>query len=96
MSRPKPSAGRAVCRAVAALAGALLVVAATQPVQAHAVLVRSTPSHRAVLGQAPERVDLWFNERLEPAYSTVTIWNVAGRSSPVCPALVRITMGQKP
>jgi len=77
--RPKPSAGRAVCRAVAALAGALLVVAATQPVQAHAVLVRSTPSHRAVLGQAPERVDLWFNERLEPAYSTVTIWNVAGR-----------------
>ena len=24
-------------------------------------------------------MDLWFNERLEPAYSTVTIWNEAGR-----------------
>jgi methionine-rich copper-binding protein CopC len=24
-------------------------------------------------------VDLWFNERLEPAYSTVTVWNEAGR-----------------
>ena len=32
-----------------------------------------------MLGQVPERVDLWFNERLEPAYSTVTIWNEAGR-----------------
>jgi methionine-rich copper-binding protein CopC len=79
VSRPKPSAGRAARRAVTALTGVLLVVAATQPVQAHAVLVRSTPSHRAVLGQAPERVDLWFNERLEAAYSTVTIWNDAGR-----------------
>jgi hypothetical protein len=76
---PKLAAGRAARWAVAALAGALLLGAAIQPAQAHAVLVRSTPSHRAVLGQAPERVDLWFSERLEPAYSTVTIWNEAGR-----------------
>jgi hypothetical protein len=26
----------------------------------------------------PERVQLWFNERLEPAYSTVSVWNEAG------------------
>jgi copper resistance protein C len=45
---------------------------------AHASLVRSTPAHRAVLGQMPERVQLWFNERLEPAYSTVSVWNQAG------------------
>jgi methionine-rich copper-binding protein CopC len=27
----------------------------------------------------PERVDLWFNERLEPAYSSVSVWSAAGR-----------------
>src|SRR5260370_24809911 len=60
--------------AVALLAGALAVPAA----DAHAVLVRSSPSRRAVLAQAPERVELWFNERLEPAYSTVSVWSDAG------------------
>ena len=63
----------------AALALALLAGAPTvDPARAHAVLVRSAPSHRAVLGRPPERVDLWFNEKLEPAYSTVSIWNEAG------------------
>lgn len=60
--------------AVALLACALAVPAA----DAHAVLVRSSPSHRAVLAQAPERVELWFNEWLEPAYSTVSVWSEAG------------------
>ena len=63
----------------AALTVALLGSApAAGPAHAHAVLVRSAPSHRAVLGQAPGRVDLWFNERLEAAYSTVSVWNEAG------------------
>jgi methionine-rich copper-binding protein CopC len=70
---------RAARWAGAALAVALWSSPPVDPVRAHAVLVRSAPSHRAVLGQAPERVDLWFNERLEPAYSTVTVWNEAGR-----------------
>ncbi|HJR01067.1 MAG TPA: copper resistance CopC family protein, partial [Methylomirabilota bacterium] len=48
------------------------------PAGAHASLVRSTPAHRAVLGQMPERVQLWFNERLEPAFSTVSVWDEAG------------------
>jgi len=63
-----------------ALAGALLVGLScpVPPVGAHASLVRSVPAHRAVLGQMPERVQLWFNERLEPAYSTVSVWNEAG------------------
>lgn len=62
-----------------ALAAALLTGALPgPPALAHAVLVRSTPPHRAVLGQVPERVDLWFNERLEAAYSTVSVWNEAG------------------
>ncbi len=48
------------------------------PGAAHAVLVRSAPPHRAVLAEAPDRVQLWFNERLEPAYSTLSVWNEAG------------------
>jgi copper resistance protein C len=65
---------RARAAAIALLAAMLPAI----PAGAHAVLVRSTPAHRAVLGQVPERVLLWFNERLEPAYSTVSVWNEAG------------------
>ena len=46
---------------------------------AHAYLVRSTPAARAVVARAPERVQLWFNERLEPAYSRVSVWSHDGQ-----------------
>jgi methionine-rich copper-binding protein CopC len=56
-----------------------LALAAEPPLaDAHAVLVRSSPPHRAVLRQAPSQVELWFNERLEPAYSSVTISSRTG------------------
>ncbi len=45
----------------------------------HAVLVRSQPGARAAVARAPERVQLWFNERLEPAYSRVSVWNGAAQ-----------------
>jgi methionine-rich copper-binding protein CopC len=45
----------------------------------HAYLVRSTPAARAVVTRSPERVQLWFNERLEPAYSRVSVWNREGQ-----------------
>jgi copper resistance protein C len=57
---------------------ALLSVAPGQT-SAHAVLVRSSPAARLALAQPPPRVDLWFNERLEPAYSTLTVWDGSGR-----------------
>jgi copper resistance protein C len=61
------------------LAAALLAsVLVGPPALAHAVLVRSSPPHRAVLAQAPERIDLWFNERLEAAYSTASVWSETG------------------
>jgi len=41
---------------------------------AHAVMVKSSPARRAVLAVPPSRVELTFNERLEPAYSTVSVW----------------------
>lgn len=36
------------------------------------------PARRATLAQPPARVELTFTERLEPAYSTVSVWSEAG------------------
>jgi copper resistance protein C len=49
------------------------------PGWAHAYLVRSTPAARAIVTRAPERVHLWFNERLEPAYSRVSVHDRDGQ-----------------
>lgn len=63
-------------RIVAALA--LLVALAPAPGWAHASLVRSSPARRATLTIAPARVQLWFNERLEPAFSSASVWDARG------------------
>lgn len=62
---------------LAALAGA----SALSPViaAAHSLLVRSDPARRAAVSRAPERVRLWFSERLEPAYATLSVWSEAGK-----------------
>lgn len=44
----------------------------------HAYLVKSTPARRAVLFMAPARVQLWFNERLEPHFCTISVWDREG------------------
>jgi methionine-rich copper-binding protein CopC len=49
------------------------------PAASHAYLVRSIPASRAVVTRPPERVQLWFNERLEPAYSRVSVWSPDGQ-----------------
>jgi methionine-rich copper-binding protein CopC len=46
---------------------------------AHAYLVKSSPARRAVLSSAPDRVVLWFNERLEAQFSHISVWNQAGQ-----------------
>ncbi len=56
-----------------------LLVLVPLVVTAHAFLVKSTPARRAVLAQPPARVDLWFNERLEGAYSRVSVLDSEGR-----------------
>jgi methionine-rich copper-binding protein CopC len=58
-----------------ATALALVLLALPDAAGAHAVLVKSSPARRAVLGTPPTRVELVFNERLEPAYSTVSVWS---------------------
>ena len=56
----------------------MLVLAVAAVASGHAVLVRSSPQNRAVLSQPPGRVELVFNERIEPAYSRLVVENAAG------------------
>ena len=58
---------------------------------AHARLVKSDPSARATIARAPEAVRLWFNERLEPAYSSASVWSAAGAELGREPAAVDAT-----
>lgn len=61
---------------LAAVALATALVAARVP--AHSVLVRSQPGRGATVARAPERVQLWFSERIEPAYAHLSVWTEAG------------------
>ncbi len=45
---------------------------------AHAYLVKAIPTQRAVLFSAPVKIQLWFNERLEPRYSSIGVSDGAG------------------
>jgi len=45
----------------------------------HAYLVGSAPAARAVVTRAPERVQPWFNEQLEPAYAHISVWSADRR-----------------
>jgi methionine-rich copper-binding protein CopC len=69
-----------VSRAVlaAALAAFLLLLLPAEG-WSHAYLVRSAPAARATVGRSPERIQLWFNERLEPAYSRLSVWSGDGQ-----------------
>jgi methionine-rich copper-binding protein CopC len=65
-------------RFTAALLAGVVLAGGVPGASGHAVLVRSSPAARATLTQAPGRIELWFNERLEPAYSTASVWDAAG------------------
>lgn len=61
------------------VAAAVLLLSQAQ-VFAHAYLVKSIPAQRAVLLRAPAKIQLWFNERLEARYSTLTLVNANGKN----------------
>lgn len=46
--------------------------------ESHAALVKSAPARRAALVDSPARVELVFNERLEPAYARLSVEDTAG------------------
>jgi methionine-rich copper-binding protein CopC len=51
---------------------------ATSEVRAHATLDHAEPRVGNAVSTAPREVALWFTEKLEPAFSTITVTNDAG------------------
>jgi methionine-rich copper-binding protein CopC len=71
---------RTLVKALVSLALPLLGVTARPAlVESHAVLVKSFPTARSVLTRPPGRVQLWFSERLEPAFSSASVWSASGK-----------------
>jgi methionine-rich copper-binding protein CopC len=66
---------------------ALMLAALSGPAAAHAFLEKATPSAGADLRTAPAKVELSFSEALEPAFSRVTVTNVAGRDMSAGPTV---------
>jgi methionine-rich copper-binding protein CopC len=76
-----PRAQTRITRRRAILLAALAATAALSPVAApaHSQLVRSEPGRNVTVTRPPERVRLWFSERIEPAYATLSVWSEAGK-----------------
>ena len=45
----------------------------------HAYLLKSVPAGRATLFSSPGKIQLWFNERLEPKYSSASVFDPDGK-----------------
>ena len=56
----------------------LLVLFAVGDAHAHAMLDRAEPRVGNKVAAPPREVTLWFTQKLEPAFSTVTVTNAAG------------------
>src|SRR5260370_23858658 len=56
----------------------LLLLLAIGEATAHALLDHAEPRVGNTVAAAPHQVTLWFNQKLEAAFSTVTVTNAAG------------------
>jgi methionine-rich copper-binding protein CopC len=65
---------------MARICGALVSLLLLMPAfaWAHAYLVKSVPARRASLLSSPSKIQLWFNERLEPRFSKVSVIDEKG------------------
>ena len=71
--------GRAIVFATLAVAGALSATGVSSgAAPAHSLLVRSEPARSATITRPPERVRLWFSERIEPAYAKLSVRSESG------------------
>jgi copper resistance protein C len=57
----------------------LLLVLAAGEATAHALLDHAEPPVGKTLATPPRQVTLWFTQKLEPAFSSVIVTNVAGQ-----------------
>lgn len=58
---------------ITALMFLLLMLFQTSSVMAHAALVKSDPPRRATVTLPPKHIQLWFNEKIEGAYASLTV-----------------------
>jgi copper resistance protein C len=63
---------------IAGLIPLLLLLASTEAT-AHAMLDHAEPRVGNKVATAPREVTLWFSQKLEPAFSTITVTNSAGQ-----------------
>jgi len=59
------------------IAGLALLLAGGQA-RAHAMLDHADPKVGNKVSKAPHEITLWFSQKLEPAFSKVTVTNAAG------------------
>jgi copper transport protein len=64
---------------IAALFAVCLVLVLPGTSEAHAILLRSNPAQDAVLSTAPDQVQMWFTEALNPVGSTAAVVNEANQ-----------------
>lgn len=92
--------GRAILFAALAAASALSASGLSRgAAPAHSLLVRSEPGRNVAVTRPPERVKLWFSERIEPAYAKLSVWSEAGKQvdagdaavAPEDPALLSVS-----
>lgn len=57
----------------------LLLVLAANDASAHALLDHAEPRVGNKVATPPHEVTLWFTQKLEPAFSTITVTNSAGQ-----------------
>lgn len=57
----------------------LLLLLATGETRAHGFLDHAVPRVGSKVATAPTEVTLWFTQKLEPAFSTITVTNSAGQ-----------------
>ena len=69
------------------LLGVLMVLGAPEG-SAHAVLTRSEPGRNHVLARPPAQIRLWFNEKIEREYSSISVLDAAGQSVSTAAATV--------
>jgi copper resistance protein C len=74
----KQSTMRVTRRTTLARLVPLLLLLVTEEATAHALLDRAEPRVGNTVATAPREVTLWFTQKLEAAFSSVTVTNAAG------------------
>lgn len=69
-----------ILRSALAAAAVAAAVLAAPLASAHAVLKSSEPQAGAMLTTPPQQIVLTFNEKVEPAFSSVTVSNAKGEA----------------